>query len=93
MHFPSPLLCHIEDNDSTDSRDIPDMNNILIKFGIDTSKLNSVPIEMYNWQMFNLKETNNSPNKQDEVDSKFSQHVTISHRIKSMTRKARVVHL
>ena len=71
---------HIEENDITDSNDIPDMNVILTKFGIDTTKLVPVPLEKYDFQRFDFEKTIY------EIDMSS----TISQRIKAMTRRARM---
>ena len=51
------------------------MCNVLKSFGIDPSNLKPVPLKEYNW---NSVSTDNLPDS-----------LTISHRIKSMTRAAR----
>ena len=81
-------ICQRENNNSIDSDDIPDMNIILTKFGIDASRLNLVPLEKYDWQKFEFyKAIPHSPNKGDEFDVS----VTISQRIKTLSRKARII--
>ena len=56
---------------------MPDMNRVLLKFGIDTSKLRTVPLKQYEKEMF-LTVTS--------IDDDESPY--ISQRIKSMTREA-----
>ena len=80
--------CQIKDNDTTDSDDIPDMSTVLAKFGIDATKLLPVPLDKYESQKFDFK---NAIVYSHDNGNEFEAPNTISQRIKSMTRRARVV--
>ena len=62
-------------NEEDDMNTMPDFNEILLKFGINCNKLNVVPLENYHWWIF-------------EADNPTG-GLTISQRIKTMSRKAR----
>ena len=72
------LTLSLDDNSSTNEIGIPDMDIVLQKFGIDSSKFRNVSLKKYEKEMFLTK------NSIDDDESH-----TISQRIGSMTRKAR----
>ena len=62
--------------DNIGSQDIPDMNVILLKFGISYHNLKEVAIDCYQWRSFTIEEC--------------SEELSISQRIKTLSRGARV---
>ena len=84
-HDPMPLTtinctdpCMYIERDNHDADSLPDLSDVLAKFGINFEELEEVPLGEYQWYSFKTH---------DSIDN-----VTISQRIKSMTRKARASH-
>lgn len=85
----------------SDSESIPDMGKILTYFGINIMELNTVSLNKYNWNTFNI-ESNSTSNKcnlnntlntltvsQAPVSPITPFSLTISQRIRGMVREAR----
>ena len=72
---------HKENNIS--SNNIPDMYQVLLRFGIDPTNFVTLPLNNYHWWEFYTEDQSMSPiHSQDSL--------TISQRVKSMVRRARL---
>jgi len=98
---PFPILSHspiIATSQHTDCikvplETIPDMNKILLGFGIITSRLNQVPLKSYEWWRFSKNRGSLPPPHSpthEESDARMNSP-TISQRIHTMVRRARRV--
>ena len=66
-------------NTSSDEQSLPDMYEVLLRFGIDPSQFREVPLDEYRWDNFDHRGTHEK-----------QMSPTISQRIKTMKRRAKI---